>query len=97
MPIIKLLQFFQCTVITFEITYLCVWVQYMYIYVPYWRVYSLSEPWAYIYAQNFVTSKVLIRFVEIVFLQSKKREGEGAGGGNHRKVTAANGGRGQTF
>ena len=38
---------------------------------------------------------VIIRFVEIVFLRSKKREG--AGGGNHRKVTAANGGRGQTF
>ena len=30
-------------------------------------------------------------------MQSKKREGEGAGGVNHRKVTAANGGCMQTF
>ena len=31
------------------------------------------------------------------FARSKKREGEGAGGANHHKVTAANGGRVQTF
>ena len=50
-------------------------------------------------AMSIIIYNFMLRRCDVISLNSIcwEREGEGAGGVNHRKVTAANGGRLQTF